>query len=82
MSYDEIKIETISLQEVTLLLRSLGMKVSEMTIGSGIDQGKYPFAICIHTDKDGRRFEIYKRLLDEWISDRAVPRKNNAYSSI
>ena len=71
--FENICVETVNIRELTMKLRALGMKVSEMTLGAGIDQGLYPFAICIHTDAGGKRFEIYKKLLDEWIAERATP---------
>ena len=73
--YEGFEIETITLQELSVLLRSLGMKVSEPVLGSGLEQGRYPFGVAINTDKGGRRYEIYKRLVDEWIRERAIVRQ-------
>jgi len=62
------QIETMTLNELCALLRSYGLSTSEAKLGDGIEQGKYPFGICIHQTK--RQFEIYRRLVDEWISER------------
>ena len=68
------QIETMNVQELTLKLRALGMKVSEAVISDGIEQGVYSrFAECIHTKDGGRRFYVYTRLLNEWIAERATP---------
>jgi len=72
MTIESKQIETISVQQLCLLLRSLGMKVSEVTLSSGIQQGVYPFAHCIVTDKGNRRFEVFKKLLDQWIEERVT----------
>ena len=71
--YENKQIETMNVQQLALLLRSLGMKVSEQTISAGIVQGKYPFGIFIETDSGGRKFEIYSKLVHDWIDERCTP---------
>lgn len=61
-------IETMTLQELTLKMREHGIKTGKSTIAKGIEQGKYPFAICIHCDKQ-RVFEIYTKKFEEWIRE-------------
>ncbi|MCL2060962.1 MAG: hypothetical protein FWH01_18195 [Oscillospiraceae bacterium] len=62
------------MQQLSMMLRACGMKVSEAVLSSGIEQGVYPFAHCIHTDGGGRRFEVFTRLVHEWIDERATRR--------
>ena len=66
-------IETMNVRDLSVKLRALGMKVSESTLSQGIEQGVYPFGHCIKTTTDGRRFEVFTRLVDEWIAERLVP---------
>lgn len=64
-------IETLTINEATERLRAAGLKVGSDTLSDGIEQDAYPFGICIHGD--GRRvFQIFKKLLDEWIEERSV----------
>lgn len=67
-------IETMSLNEATEYLRQHGMRITNTTLGAGIQQGIYPFAICI---QGGVKpvYQIFTRLLDEWIERRATPKK-------
>ena len=74
----EYRIETMNVQQLTLKLRALGMKVSEKVLSDGIEQGVYPFAHCIRTESGGRRFEVFSRLVDEWVKARATPAKSKA----
>ena len=71
-SYEGLEIRTMNLCELEKLFRSLGMKVSQMTLGAAIMQGKYPFAIGIETDKGGRRFEVYTKLVHQWVAERVT----------
>ena len=64
-------IETMNLKELTVLLRSHGLRVSEMTLAAGIEQKIYPFGECVRTDSGGRRFTVYTKLVQEWINERA-----------
>ena len=75
MLEENVYIETMNVQQLSLKLRALGMKVSEVTLSQGIEQGVYPFGHCIRTESGGRRFEVFSRLVDKWIQERAVPRK-------
>ncbi len=66
-----IKVETMNINELAQLFRSVGISTSEAKLGDAIEQGLYPFAICIH--QKGRQFEIYKRQVLEYLSSRAMP---------
>ena len=65
-------IETITPAEATERLRALGMKISTTTLRDGIEQGKYPFGIYIKSKSGGNVYQIYKRLFDSWIAERAT----------
>ena len=60
---------TCNIRDATLKFRAAGIHTSETVLGAGIEQGLYPFAICIHTKK-GRRFEIYTKQLDNYLAER------------
>ena len=64
-------IPTMTPQTATEYLRELGMSISPDTLRRGIQQGVYPFGICIDTGNTPV-YQIFKRLLDEWIDERAV----------
>ena len=51
--------------------RASGRSISPDTLRGGIEQGVYPFGLCIKTDGSAV-YQIFKRLLDEWIAERAV----------
>jgi hypothetical protein len=65
---DAPQIETMTLIELTMLLRAHGVKVSQATLADGIEQGVYPFAVCIK--RKTRVFEIYTALVYKWIAER------------
>ena len=58
-----------NIRDATIKFRESGIPTSETKLGAGIEQGLYPFAICIKTEK-GRRFEIYTKLLDKYLKER------------
>lgn len=47
------------------------MSISPDTLRRGIEQGVYPFGLCIKTDGSAV-YQIFKRLLDEWIAERGA----------
>ena len=61
-------VETMTLQELALSMRKYGIRTGKSTIVKGIEQGKYPFAICINCDKQ-RVFEIYAKKYHEWLHE-------------
>lgn len=69
---DAAKIPTMSVSEATELLRSLGLKISPETMRKGIEQKQFRFGNCIRTKANNPVYIIYKKLLDQWISERAV----------
>lgn len=65
-----LKIETMTPEETAAAMRDLGLRSSAQKIRDGIEQGKYPFGVCINMER--REFEIYKALFDNWVSERAA----------
>lgn len=61
-------IETMTLNEASKYLRDRGMKMWPGTLADGLEQGVYPFGVCIRTDHS-RVFQIFKKKLDAWISE-------------
>jgi len=66
------KIPTMTLGELTDELRNLWVKTSTQTVSEFIEQGKYPFAICVRGPGGRRVFEIYRVPFDAWVRDRCV----------
>ena len=64
-------ISTMTPQSAAEYLRARGMSISPETLRRGIEQGVYPFGLCIKTDGSAV-YQIFKRLLDEWIAERAI----------
>lgn len=65
-----LKIETMTPEEAAAAMRELGLRCSAEKIRDGIEQGKYPFGVCINMDR--REFEIYRALFDRWVKERAM----------
>lgn len=65
-------IETLSPQRAVEELRSMGMKINADTMRLGIEQGAYPFGLCIRTNGGAPVYQIYRKLFEQWIEDRAT----------
>ena len=74
MDPQKYQVETLTLNELTVLFRSFGIQTSETKLGDGIEQGAYPFGVCIRGQK--RQFEIYRRKVEEWLSERVAARSS------
>lgn len=61
-------IETMTLNQASKYLRDMGLKMWPGTLADGLEQGVYPFGVCIRTDRS-RVFQIFKKKLDAWISE-------------
>ena len=70
----EVFVPTLNINEAVARFREAGIQTSETKLGAGIEQGKYPFAICIKI-KENRNYEIYTKLLEDYLSERAVKKK-------
>lgn len=65
-------IPTMSLNELVLRLRDLGMRTSNPTVAAMIEAGAFPFAQSVRLEEDGKRvLVIYRKLFDEWVKERA-----------
>ena len=62
-------IKTMTLAECMDHLRAHGLSISQDTLANGLEQGVYPFGVCVRGAKQ-RVFQIFSRLLDEWIAER------------
>lgn len=58
---------TLTTEEAASLLRSVGIKMETVTLREGIEQGVFPFGICIV--RDTRVFIISKKKFAEWCAD-------------
>ena len=68
-----LKIETMTLCELAVRMRQLGVPTSNERLAAGIEAGLYPFAICIRTPEGKHRiFEIYTKLFYRWVAERAT----------
>ena len=65
---DQSKIETLTVKEAVDELRMLGMSITPDRLRAGINQGVFPFGICIKM-KD-YEFEIYRVPFEKWKSER------------
>lgn len=63
-------IATMDLNECAAYLRDHGLRISNESLADGIQQGAYPFGVCIEGKR--RIFQIFTRLVNEWISEREV----------
>lgn len=61
-------IKTMTMQECMEHLRAHGLSISQDTLANGIEQGVYPFGLCVIGGKR-RVFQIFKKKLDAWISE-------------
>ena len=68
----EVMIPTLSVAEATEKLRALGVKISPDTLRLGLQQGVYPFGVHIKSER-APVYQVYAKLLDAWIAERAVP---------
>lgn len=62
-------IETMTLHQASKYLRDKGLSLCSDTLADGLEQGVYPFGVCIRTDRS-RVFQIFKKKLDAWIEER------------
>ena len=58
---------TLTPEEATKIIRDSGVQIGTETLRAGIEQGVFPFGICII--QNNRKFLISKKKLSEWIFD-------------
>lgn len=66
------QIETMTVEEATQKLRSMGVRISPTTLREGILQGQFPFGNCIKSEKSKKTgvFFVWTRLFNEWVAER------------
>lgn len=68
-----MKIPTMTLCDLVVRLRSLGIHTDNRKAAAMIEAGQYPFATCVRYTQDGQRvFEIYQVLFEQWARERMV----------
>lgn len=77
---DDLYVPTLNIYEAVLRFRDFGMSMSEIALTAALEQKLYPFGICIKmTQPNGKKrnkFEIYTKLLDEYLTERAMPKES------
>lgn len=63
-------LKIITVKEAVDRLRQAGMNANEVRLRAGIEQGVYPWGVCIQMNSC-RVFEVYDVLLERWIDERA-----------
>ena len=58
---------TITPERATQIIRDAGVQIGTETLRAGIEQGIFPFGVCIEANK--RIFIISKKKLAEWLAD-------------
>lgn len=64
-------IETITPRQAAEILRSNGMSITAETLGAGLQQGVYPFGVCVKLERSPV-YQIFKPLLEKWIDERST----------
>ena len=64
-------IETLPIAEAVKFLNAAGVDISQEETELGIQQDVFPFGICIFLRDGTPHYCIYKKLLIEWINERA-----------
>ena len=62
-------IETMTLNQASKYLRDKGLILCSDTLADGLEQGVYPFGLCV-IGGQRRVFHIFPNLLDKWIAER------------
>lgn len=65
------KIVTMDLNECAAYMRAHGVSISNEVLANGLEQGVYPFGLCITGCKQ-RVFQIFRGLLEQWIAEREI----------
>lgn len=68
-----LKIETMTLNELTARMRQLGIRTSGTRLTAAIEAGIYPFATSYRIPNSKHRIiEIYTKLFEQWVAERAT----------
>lgn len=68
---DDIFVPTMTLNEATQLFRSCGVAMSETVLADGLEQGRFPFGVCIQ-GKKGRTVKIFTKQITEYLKERSI----------
>ena len=66
-------IRELDAAEAFIRIRSAGSTMGEIAFKNGLEQGVFPFGICIRGSGEKRKFIIYEALLEKWIAERSAP---------
>lgn len=69
------QIPTMTLAELCVRMREVGISAGQETIANEIEAGVYPFAHCVRNDEGRsckRTFTIFTILFERWVAERAV----------
>lgn len=64
-------IKTLTPMEASRELNAMGLRCTPETLRFGIEQGVFPFGVCIRCDKRPV-YQIYDTLFRRWIAERAT----------
>ena len=64
-------IETLTVAETTERMRTAGIRISPETLRDGLEQGVYPFGVYIKSRHGGNVYQVFAKLLDDWIDERS-----------
>ena len=65
-------IETLTVAETTERMRTAGIRISPETLRDGLEQGVYPFGVHIKSRHGGNVYQVFAKLLDDWIDERST----------
>ena len=58
---------TITTEQAASLMRAAGIQIETVTLRDGIEQGVFPFAVCI--ERSRKVFIVFKKKFSEWLFD-------------
>lgn len=58
---------TITTEQAASLMRAAGIQIETVTLREGIEQGVFPFAVCI--ERSRKVFIVFKKKFAEWLFD-------------
>ena len=58
---------TITTEQAASLMRAAGIQIETVTLRDGIEQGVFPFAVCI--ERSRKVFIVFKKKFAEWLID-------------
>lgn len=74
------RIETLTAADAAEILRGYGMSISPATIRQRVYNGHMRIGDANMRDDGGIECTVYRKLLDQWIEERAVEVESNGLS--